>query len=95
MTGATMASVAVGARPRPTEFRALADDNVRALFRNRLSGPLTVIFIVSQVLTYAVAAYALTTRRLQWSRAAAFILLAGHGASRSRRSSSGCSPTGA
>lgn len=76
MSGAPMASSG-GGTPDAATFRALADDNVRALFRNQLSGPLTVIFIVSQVLTYALAAYALTARRMSWSRAAAFLLLAG------------------
>ena len=76
MNGAPFASSGGGA-PGHAEFRALADDNVAALFRNRLAGPLTVIFIVSQVLTYALAAYALTTQRLRWCRAAAFLLLAG------------------
>lgn len=76
MSGATMASSG-GGQPGPDEFRALADDNVRSLFRNDLSGPLTVIFIVSQVLTYGLAAYALTTRRMRWVQTAAFLLLAG------------------
>ena len=62
--------------PSREEFRALADDNVRALFRNDLSGPLTVVFIVSQVLTYCLAAYALTNRRMRWGRTSAFLLLA-------------------
>ncbi len=76
MNGAPFASSGGGA-PDHAEFRALADDNTSALFRNHLAGPLTVIFIVSQVLTYALAAFALTTGRLGWSRAAAFLLLAG------------------
>ncbi len=76
MNGAPMASSG-GGPPDGAVLRALADDNVRALFRNDLSGPLTVIFIVSQVLTYALAAYALTNRRMGWLRTAAFLLLAG------------------
>lgn len=76
MNGATMAS-AGGGPNRPSTFRHLADDNEQALFRNTISGPLTVIFIVSQVLTYALAAYALTTHREQWRRPTAILLLAG------------------
>lgn len=76
MNGAPIASSG-GDAPDGETFRSLADDNLRALFRNALSGPLTVVFIVSQVLTYGLAAYALTNRRLAWCRSAAFLLLAG------------------
>ncbi len=76
MNGAPIASAGGGA-PDGATFEALAEDNVKALFRNDLSGPLTVVFIVSQVLTYALGAFALTTGRDAWCRAAAFVLLAG------------------
>ena len=76
MNGAPIASSG-GGSPDDATFRALADDNREALFRNRLAGPLTVIFIVSQVLTYCLAAYALTNRRMRWRRTAGFLLLAG------------------
>lgn len=76
MNGAPMAS-AGGDAPDPTRFAELADDNVRALFRNDFSGPLTVLFIISQVLTYGLAAYALSNERMAWCRTASFVLLAG------------------
>lgn len=76
MTGAPIASGGGGA-PDGSVFSALAEDNERALFRNRLVGPFTVVFIVVQVLTYALAAYALSNRRMRWCRTAAFLLLAG------------------
>ena len=76
MTAAPIASSGGGA-PDVTTFRALADDNVRALFRNDLSGPLTVLFIISQILTYALAAYALSNRHRRLTGTVAFLLLAG------------------
>lgn len=76
MSAAPIASSGGGA-PDAGTFRGLADDNVRALFRNSLSGPLTVLFIISQILTYAVAAYALSSHRRQMAGTVAFLLLAG------------------
>ena len=76
MSAAPIASSGGGA-PDAGTFRARADDNVRALFRNDLSGPLTVLFIVSQILTYALSAYALSNRDRRLTRTAAFLLLAG------------------
>lgn len=76
MSGAPIASSGGGA-PDQEIMRSLAEDNVKALFRNDLSGPLTVLFIVSQILTYALAAYALSNRRRRWCETAAFLLLAG------------------
>lgn len=76
MSAAPIASSGGGA-PDADTFRALADDNVRALFRNDLSGPLTVLFIISQILTYGVAAYALSNHRRRMAGTVAFLLLAG------------------
>ena len=76
MSAAPIASSGGGA-PDASTFRALADDNVRALFRNSLSGPLTVLFIISQILTYALAAYALSNQRRRLAGTVAFLLLAG------------------
>lgn len=76
MSAAPIAS-SVGDAPDAGTFRTLADDNVRALFRNDLSGPLTVLFIISQILTYGLAAYALSNRDRRLTRTAAFLLLAG------------------
>jgi hypothetical protein len=76
MSAATIASSGGGA-PDLSTFRELRDDNVRALFRNDLSGPLTVLFIVSQILTYGLAAYALSDRHRRLTRTVAFLLLAG------------------
>lgn len=76
MSAAPIASSG-GSAPDAGTFRALADDNVRALFRNDLSGPLTVLFIISQILTYGVAAYALSNRRRRLTGTVAFMLLAG------------------
>jgi len=76
MSAAPIASSG-GDSPDAGTFRELADDNVRALFRNDLSGPLTVLFIISQILTYALSAYALSNRDRRLTRTAAFLLLAG------------------
>lgn len=76
MSAAPIASSG-GGSPDADTFRELANDNVRALFRNDLSGPLTVLFIISQILTYALSAYALSNRDRRLTRTAAFLLLAG------------------
>ncbi len=44
-----------------TLTRRLAEDSRVAVFRNQVAGPVTVAFIVTQVLTYALAALALTS----------------------------------
>ncbi len=60
MTGAPMAS-AGGSAPGPATFAALADVNELAVFRNEVVGPVTVSYIVLQLLAYAVAVVALVT----------------------------------
>jgi hypothetical protein len=59
MTGAIMSSVG----DRAASYRSLADENERAMFRDEAQGPASVSFIVFQVLTYALAAVALTRWR--------------------------------
>jgi uncharacterized membrane protein len=59
MNGRTMVSSGGGA-PGPGLFRELAADNQIAIFRDRATGPFSVAFIVFQVLTYALAAAALS-----------------------------------
>ena len=76
MNGAPMA-VVPGDAPDHAAFRELANENRLALFRNDFTGPLTALFITIQVLTYAMAAYTLSTERLRGSRVAAWLLLAG------------------
>jgi hypothetical protein len=56
MTGAIMSA---DAGDQPT-FAELARENERAMFRDEATGPASVTFIVLQVLTYALAAVALT-----------------------------------
>lgn len=62
MTGAPVAAVG-GPRPGPALFEQLAGDNDRAVFRNRVTGSVTVAFIALQVLTYGLAAMTLRQRR--------------------------------
>ncbi|MGI9120142.1 MAG: hypothetical protein ACR2G7_08505 [Acidimicrobiales bacterium] len=56
-----------GAGSGPAGFstlsRRLAEDSRVAVFRNQVAGPVTVAFIVTQVLTYALAALILTSAR--------------------------------
>jgi hypothetical protein len=62
MNGAPMAA-AGGTTPDLDRYWALADDNDIAVFRNAVSGPVTVVFIIFQVLTYLLAVVALTGGR--------------------------------
>lgn len=62
VSGAPMAS-ADGAPGDVARFEALAEDSRVAVFRNQVAGPVTVAFIATQVLTYALAALALTSPR--------------------------------
>ena len=62
MNGAPVAAVG-GPRPGAALFDQLAGDNDRAVFRNRVTGPITVAFIALQVVTYGLAALALRRRR--------------------------------
>lgn len=59
MTGATMVA-ANGAAPGPETLAALVADNEIATFRDASTGPFSVAFIAFQILTYALAAAALT-----------------------------------
>jgi hypothetical protein len=61
MNGAPMSSAGGGA-PDAGTWRERAADNERALFRNRATGPLTVVFIVLVVLALGLAALALSRR---------------------------------
>ena len=76
MNGAPISAVG-GARPDAATWEARAEDNERALFRNRATGPLTVVFIVLLVVGLAVAAVALSGARPRpgWRRAASLLQL--------------------
>lgn len=75
MNGAPISSVG-GAAPDEGTWRARADDNERALFRNAASGPLTVVFIVLLVVSLALAALALSGKPRLRSSASALQLVA-------------------
>lgn len=74
MTGAIMSSE----RGDQPTFAALARENERAMFRDEATGPASVTFIVFQVLTYALAAVALTRWRAArpWAAFMALVVLA-------------------
>ncbi|MBW3612098.1 MAG: hypothetical protein KY438_11330, partial [Actinobacteria bacterium] len=74
MNGAPVAAVG-GPRPGPSLFQQLAGDNDRAVFRNRVTGPVTVAFIALQVATYGLAALALRRRRPGLRRLATILAL--------------------
>lgn len=74
MTGAPMASVP-GVAPDLATIEELADDNDIAVFRNRVADPVTVAFVVFQVLTYALAAFALANRSNRLRRATILMAL--------------------
>ncbi len=74
MNGAPVAAVG-GPRPGPSLFQQLAGDNDRAVFRNRVTGPVTVAFIALQVATYGLAALALRRRRPGLRRVATILAL--------------------
>ncbi|HZN16053.1 MAG TPA: hypothetical protein VFB78_17430 [Acidimicrobiales bacterium] len=52
-----------GGAPTVTTARKLATDNTRALFRDRATGPVSVVFVAFQVLVYAAGVVALLRRR--------------------------------
>ena len=74
MNGAPVAAVG-GPRPGPSLFQQLAGDNDRAVFRNGVTGPITVAFIGLQVATYGLAALALRRRRPGLRRVATYLAL--------------------
>lgn len=74
MNGAPVAAVG-GPRPSPALFEQLAGDNDRAVFRNRVTGSITVAFIALQVVTYGLAALALRRRRPGLRRVATYLAL--------------------
>src|SRR5207302_9955873 len=58
----TAISSAGGPGPSVATARRLARDNARARFRDRATGPVSVLFVVFQVLVYAACALALAKR---------------------------------
>ena len=74
MNGAPISSVG-GATPTSATWAARAADNERALFRNAASGPLTVVFIILVILSLALAAFTLSSRRPRLRRTASFLQL--------------------
>lgn len=61
MSGTLITSTG-GGEPSRSTFRALATDNTRARFRDEATGPVSVLFVVFQVLVYAAAAYMVRRR---------------------------------
>ena len=74
MNGAPVAAVG-GPPPGAALFQQLAGDNDRAVFRNRVTGPITVAFIALQVVTYGLAALALRRRRPGLRRVVMYLAL--------------------
>ncbi|MCU1378509.1 MAG: hypothetical protein JWN29_1492 [Acidimicrobiales bacterium] len=77
MAGTAITS-AGGGTPTDSTFAALQHDNVVAQFRDRATGPISATFVIFQVVTYGLAALALTRwRRLRpWVAFFALITLA-------------------
>jgi hypothetical protein len=77
MAGTAITS-AGGGTPTDSTFAALQYDNVVAQFRDRATGPISATFVIFQVVTYGLAALALTRwRRLRpWVAFFALITLA-------------------
>ncbi|HEX2039170.1 MAG TPA: hypothetical protein VHF47_05480 [Acidimicrobiales bacterium] len=71
MTGTAITSDG-GGRFSEGRLADLAAANERALFRDRMHGPLSTVFVVFQVLVYALAVLALRRRRSRWLEVAAF-----------------------
>ena len=55
-------------------FEAFADTNVEAKFRDRATGPVSVVFVVVQIVAYALAAVAVARRR-RWTRPVSYLAL--------------------
>jgi len=55
-------------------FAAFADTTAEARFRDRATGPVSVVFVVVQILAYALAAVAVT-RRHRWIRPVSYLAL--------------------
>jgi hypothetical protein len=69
MTGTAMTS-AGGTRPSLATAKRLARDNDRTVFRDKATGPVSVVFVVFQVLVYIAAAIALGWAGSRRARAA-------------------------
>jgi hypothetical protein len=65
MTGTDVTSDGSGA-PDLGDLEAMADSNDLTVFRDRAVGPASVVYIVLQVVVYALAIVALTRRRPAW-----------------------------
>ncbi len=74
MNGTAITSTG-GSPPSMATARSLATDNVRTVFRDRATGPVSVVFVVFQVLVYAAGAAALTMRRPRATAVVAFLAL--------------------
>ena len=73
MTG-TVISRGRGATVDTDRVDALAASTAEAVFRNDVTGPLSVVFVIAQILAYALAAVAVA-RRQRWTRPVSFLAL--------------------
>ena len=73
MTG-TLISRAEGAVVDEALFDRFTDRTAEAVFRDKATGPLSVVFVVAQILAYALAAVAVA-RRQRWTRPVSFLAL--------------------
>lgn len=73
MTGTIIATVA-DVEVDQSRFELFADATERALFRDDATGPISVIFVIAQILAYGLAAIAVARRR-GWVRPVSFLAL--------------------
>lgn len=73
-SGAPISS-AGGGSPDESVMRDLVEDNRMALFRNVVTGPLTVVLVVLQILGYAITAVVFARRAARWYGAVSFLAL--------------------
>ncbi|HEX4901864.1 MAG TPA: hypothetical protein VFV42_03580 [Acidimicrobiales bacterium] len=75
-TSMTGTAVRAGARTQVDADRieAFAGTTSEAIFRDRATGPVSVVFVIVQILAYALAAVAVTRRR-RWSRPVSYLAL--------------------
>ncbi len=73
MTGTVIDNVA-DAEIGPERFRLYADATDKAIFRDSATGPISVVFVLAQILAYGLAAVAVARRR-RWVRPVSFLAL--------------------
>lgn len=73
MTGTVIDTVA-DVEVDDARFRLYADATDKALFRDSATGPISVVFVIAQILAYGLAAIAVARRR-RWVRPVSFLAL--------------------